>query len=511
MGNAAASTLTLHWQKYRLFPYERELGVREVRALLKPSDLVQNETLITLRTQSPISTLQPSLRRLTYFHSAEAGSKVIPTQQACLERELGQEGRIASRQATRYSVHGLHEYKGKFNPQVVRSLLNCLSLAPGASIIDPFCGSGTTLVECAHAGFRATGCDLNPLAVVVARAKLLALGTPYRRLSHIAGRVLTAVRRTRLRSLSPEDSRLVYLRRWFTQDVLQQLERLLKAIEAEGQEVSLILKVLASNLLRDYSLQEPEDLRVRRRKTPLPSRDLLDVFRDACTDLSERLSATQQILSCKTPRCSVYHANSERLMVESESFKPSSYDAAITSPPYATALPYIDTQRLSLVWLSLMPPEQLMRQQAGLIGSREFLSGQGKVWKDRLSGNSDCLPKKLASYCRALQSALRASDGFRRQAVPGLLYRYLVGMRSVFRSVAKLLKPGAPFALIVGSNRTTLGGRTFTIDTPDLLAQLAAQSEFRADERVQLQVYQRYGLHHRNAVTGEVLLVLRRE
>ena len=52
------------------------------------------------------------------------------------------------------------------------------------------------------------------------------------------------------------------------------------------------------------------------------------------------------------------------------------YDAAITSPPYAMALPYIDTQRLSLVWLGLVEPGGIAGLEAELIGSREL---RGKV------------------------------------------------------------------------------------------------------------------------------------
>jgi tRNA G10 N-methylase Trm11 len=54
------------------------------------------------------------------------------------ERDLPQ------RERTRH-VHGLHPYLGKFIPQVVESLLRRY-FAPGQSVLDPFCGSGTTLV-----------------------------------------------------------------------------------------------------------------------------------------------------------------------------------------------------------------------------------------------------------------------------------------------------------------------------------------------------------------------------
>src|SRR5262245_2914227 len=65
-------------------------------------------------------------------------------------------------------THGLHSYPARMHPAMARSLIHLLS--PG-SILDPFCGSGTTLVEGRFAGKKSVGVDINPLAVLVAKAK----------------------------------------------------------------------------------------------------------------------------------------------------------------------------------------------------------------------------------------------------------------------------------------------------------------------------------------------------
>jgi hypothetical protein len=124
--------------------------------------------------------------------------------------------------------------------------------------------------------------------------------------------------------------------------------------------------------------------------------------------------------------------------------------------------------------------------------------------------NADDLPKRMHALCMTLRSSLADTDGFRRRAAPPLLYRYMVGMRDMFRSVVALMKAEAPFALIVGHNHTVLGGRRFDIDTPDILGHLAVSTGFKVDERVELQTYQRYGLHQKNAVAREELLILRK-
>ena len=75
-----------------------------------------------------------------------------------------------------------------------------------------------------------------------------------------------------------------------------------------------------------------------------------------------------------------------------------------------------------------------------------------------------------------------ATDGFRRKAVPTLIYRYMAQMRDGFVSVRKLLRKEAPYALIVGHNHTVLSGVRRDIDTPSHLASLAKSVGWTIDE-----------------------------
>jgi len=71
---------------------------------------------------------------------------------------------------TRYLTHGLHPYPARMVPQVVGRLLE--RYAPkGCVVLDPFCGSGTVLVEARLHGMNSVGIDINPLACLLARVK----------------------------------------------------------------------------------------------------------------------------------------------------------------------------------------------------------------------------------------------------------------------------------------------------------------------------------------------------
>jgi site-specific DNA-methyltransferase (cytosine-N4-specific) len=493
--------MKLTWHNYRYFPYERQLAFREVASLLGSEEIRELANGIELVSRSA----RDQANRLVYFSQFHDGQQSAHTVQDRLERAANA-GR--QRQATRYSVHGLHEYKGKFNPQIVKAILNIFGVHSRDRVLDPFCGSGTTLVECAQIGACGYGFDINPLAVYIANAKLQALITSTSRLDKVLNRLETSFDRTRRWSVStPRDARSAYLRGWFEPEIFGIIETVRHQIEATADSLTPVFLTIASNLLRNYSLQDPNDLRIRRRKSPLPSTPFRSAFLSASRSFINRLAEAQSVLGLDLPRgivklCDVTSITNEKIVDH--------FDAALTSPPYAMALPYIDTQRLSLVWLGLVPSDQILRLEAELIGSREMRGNARRELLVKLKNNTDQLPSKQFKFCLELQSHLGSKDGFRRQAVPSLLYRYFASMLLSFRTVLTLMRASAPYALIVGHNHTNLGDIRYDIDTPKHLAALAAHAGWRVEELIELQTYRRYGYHIDNAVVAESLIILRK-
>jgi site-specific DNA-methyltransferase (cytosine-N4-specific) len=491
--------MKLTWHPYRYYPYERQLALREVTTLLGSTRVREIANGIELAGGTT-----EEARRLVYFSQIHDGRLAIDTIQARLERVTMA---TRNRQATRYSTHGLHEYKGKFNPQVAKAILNIFGVRAGDQVLDPFCGSGTTLVECAQMGAHGFGFDINPFAVFLANAKLQALTTPAEVISDVLVRLRNSFGRTKQWDATVVyDDRGIYLRSWFDTTILSIIEVIRGRIEKIAGEHAPIFLAIASNLLRDYSLQDPNDLRIRRRNSPLPETSFVDAFIVAAQNFVKQVADAQNILGVGLPASAAMHCSINSL---SEPNHLSLFDAALTSPPYAMALPYIDTQRLSLVWLGLISPKDILRLEANLIGSRELRGTAGRDLASRLSENREKLPQEQALFCQYLQSYIGKADGFRRKAVPVLLYRYFGDMLASFRAVRKKMKPGAPYALIVGHNHTVLGGVRHDIDTPRHLAALAKFSGWKVEELIDLQTYQRYGYHAGNAVSAETLILLR--
>lgn len=77
----------------------------------------------------------------------------------------------ATRSMNQYITHWFYPYKGKFHPQMTRALANIIGMRPGEVLLDPFCGSGTAIVEGALLNLKGVGFDISPLCVLISKVK----------------------------------------------------------------------------------------------------------------------------------------------------------------------------------------------------------------------------------------------------------------------------------------------------------------------------------------------------
>ena len=515
------------------------LAERELATLFKASPL-QHPSGFTVKTDE--QGWQALASRVTYFREAiaENGERVIP-QQALLEGSTHSSAQAyltgldvapsLSRQSTRYSAHGIHEYRGKFNPQVVRAIGNLLDLPSRAWILDPFCGSGTTLLEAAHNGWNAIGLDINPLGVAIAKAKLAALRVLpddlymfstklVQHLNHLIAYLSLDLPFNAQQEIKVGGAEwqvllpnLDYLRTWFTKSVLVQLAAILRAIaETPDPAIQAIFRIILSNTVREVSLQDPSDLRIRRRKSPQANMPAIPLFTDNLVSWTKTLLKARQCFQPApgTVQEAILGDVRQAINVIDSIYPSQKFDAVITSPPYLTALPYIDTQRLSLALLGLIDSADIRITEQQLIGNREITNRERQTWEQALRDNQNNLPRICWQFCCELATAVNhENDGFRRQNMPALAYQYFSDMARMFEQVRHLLRPSAHFVLVVGSNRTTLGGRQFVIDTPHWLGILAEKHGLKQIEAMKVDTYQRYDVHQVNSIRTETVLVLK--
>ena len=70
-----------------------------------------------------------------------------------------------------HEIEALHSYPAKFISDIPKTFLNILPLPKNTAVLDPFCGSGTTLLESQKKGISSIGIDLNPIACLISRVK----------------------------------------------------------------------------------------------------------------------------------------------------------------------------------------------------------------------------------------------------------------------------------------------------------------------------------------------------
>src|SRR5215204_1424885 len=114
------------------------------------------------------------------------------------------ESELPQRERTKH-VHGLHPYLGKFVPQLVEALLGRY-VRPGGRVLDPFAGSGTTLVQALESGYDAVGVD-----VAAFNALLTAVKTREYDLAHLE----EEVRDVRSRLGRSDEQPQGFMREWF--------------------------------------------------------------------------------------------------------------------------------------------------------------------------------------------------------------------------------------------------------------------------------------------------------
>lgn len=76
-----------------------------------------------------------------------------------------------TKSVNQFLTHWIYPYKGKFHPQMIRALLNIIQMKEGETLLDPFVGSGTAVLEAQLLGINAIGIDISPLCVLISKVK----------------------------------------------------------------------------------------------------------------------------------------------------------------------------------------------------------------------------------------------------------------------------------------------------------------------------------------------------
>jgi DNA modification methylase len=328
---------------------------------------------------------------------------VAPTQTA-LYQEIGDdlqlswsEAELPERERTKH-VHRLHPYLGKFIPQLVQALLERY-VRTGGRVLDPFAGSGTTLVQAVESGYDAVGVD-------VAAFNCLLMGVKTSRYDAFAleKELRDALSR---RGRSGQRAR-GYVAEWYAPRAAAELLHFRSLLDQ--YEHADVLRVVLARAARSARLTTHFDLEFphapqrepywchKHKRTCRPVEEADKFISRYLLDTLERIKAFQRVRDGKSA-AEVVHGDARSVSLQGR------FDAILTSPPYPGLIDYHEQHRYAY----------------------------------ELLGLDDRRDRELGAAAR----------GTGKSAVE----EYVAGISDVFRRSAEALAPGAPAIVVVNDRR----------------------------------------------------------
>ena len=386
-------------------------------------------------------------------------------------------------------VHEWYRFVLSFPPHLVRDYLERFGIRPGQRVLDPFCGTGTTLVECKRAHIESVGIEANPVVHFAARVKTDWCIDPTDLVSHakeIADEATAILEAdgvpdaARLHSLDdvPTDYRTL------TSD---QMRLLIKgSISPRPLHKALVLRdvldahendlcsnherlVFAKHLVHSFSnLRFGPEVGAGKAKVDVP---VVSKWLSGIRSMSRDLRR----LEANSTTANVVRGDARDI----ERFlEPESIDAVITSPPYPNEKDYSRTTRLESVLLGYMTERSDLRAHKGEL-LRSNTRGVYKADRDDRWVADNSRVQELAHRIESKRVELGKTSGFEK-LYHRVVLLYFGGMARHLAGLRHALRPDAQLAYVVGDQASFF---RILIRTGELLAEIAEELGYEVVNR----------------------------
>lgn len=326
-------------------------------------------------------------------------------------------------------AHNIHPYPARLVRHIPRFLLGAEQLSsPGDLVLDPFCGSGTVLLEAMHWRRAAWGIDTNPLATLIARVKTSQPAA--QSLSAAIEMVVCAAMRLR-RHAGPDLSPLQF---WFSAGSLDAFSRVRFTIAKfpPGETADFLYLALSATVEALAHKDRRVPVPVRPKGTSIPeitATEVVSRFRQVALQMAARLGANRLRENVVQVR------NGDARNPELYPPAPGAH-LILTSPPYGAAQKYLRSTSHSLIVLGTDPTRQELRQQ--FIGREHFTNDELEV-------------APVKTHSPALVDFLEdvRSVNARRAAIYDY---YFAEMRAAIDAQVSALRTGGAYVLVSSTN-----------------------------------------------------------
>ena len=382
------------------------------------------------------------------------------------------------------AVHGWYRFVLSFPPHLVRDYLDMFGVDSTQTVLDPFCGTGTTLVECRKLGIPSVGIERNPMAGFASRTKLDWSVDPEALVSHareVAERTLERLRgqgiddwgaaplfrtggapASGLRTL-PADRLSLLLRNSISPLPLHKTLLLLDALDGHRDDAVHAherLALVAALVSEIGNLHFGPEVGVGRIQEDAP---VVGPWLERVRTMGADLAALGAPAGAAAAAVHLADARGPEELLE-----PSSIDAVITSPPYPNEKDYTRTTRLESVLLGFVGDKRALRSlKQGLVRSNTRSVYKADADDTLVAGHEGI--QRIARLIEERRIEQGRTSGFERQYARvaklyfGGMARHLAGLRS-------RLRPGARLAYVVGDQASYL---RVLIRTGQILGELA--------------------------------------
>lgn len=364
-------------------------------------------------------------------------------------------------------IHRWYRFVLAFPPHLVRDYMGRFGIGAGATLLDPFCGTGTTLVEAQLAGAQAVGCEANPVPHLASHVKTdWAVAPDQVRAAADACASLARVRIVAARKLRtlPHEAAALLLDGSICPVPLHKALTLREAIEeaVPPDVLGHARLALARVLVADASnLHFGPEVGVRGRREDA---DVIGAWLRAMHEMADDLAT---LPGRESRRANVLHGDARQAV---GSLEPGSIDAVFTSPPYPNEKDYTRTTRLETVVLGYATDKAGMRR----IKRTLLRSNTRGVYADDEDGAWVARHARVQGICAEIERrrvTMGKTSGFERQYAR-VTQLYFGGMARHLTALRPALRPGAMLGYVVGDQASYL---RVMIRTGEILGEIAEE------------------------------------
>ncbi|MBF0345757.1 MAG: hypothetical protein HQL06_16200 [Nitrospirae bacterium] len=335
-------------------------------------------------------------------------------------------------------THGIHRYPAKFIPDYPRWAINKY-LKGNSVILDPFCGSGTTLLEGILAGNTVYGIDIDPLARLISKVKTTPLSESA--LIQVNNEIVDRINNSTEAIFKPTNPDIFH---WFDERAIEDLSLIRTIIDAyrNNGDIYDFLLITLSSIVKECSLVDTNQLKafVSNNVDKVPADAKVEFIKSFNKNV-ERFISLSNVLSSKNHKCHMFNLDARNFSEVWFDMVNVEIDLAVTSPTYINSYDYTRANKLEYIWIGDVLEN---RMSVDVKDIKKNLIGTEHVSADKYNHlHLTGLPSLDAHIFRIFKTDRKRSY---------IVFDYFDSMKRHLLEMHKVLKKTGHYIMVVGNS-----------------------------------------------------------